>query len=65
MQRRDIVPKTLDYGCPEGCAMVSQEVTSSNFWAPDPQLPSNVELTNGRPDFETILKGIQVGTMPS
>ncbi|KAK9901249.1 hypothetical protein WJX75_002422 [Coccomyxa subellipsoidea] len=37
----------------------AQEVTSSNFWAPDPQLPSNVELTNGRPDFETILKGIQ------
>ena len=43
--------------------MVSQEVTPSNFWAPDPQLHSNVELTNGRPDFETILKGIQVSTM--
>ena len=37
-----------------------QEVRSSAIWKPDPVMQSNVELTNGRPDFEAILKDIQV-----
>ncbi len=37
-----------------------QETRSSAIWKPDPVMQSNVELTNGRPDFEAILKDIQV-----
>ncbi|CAK0738048.1 hypothetical protein CVIRNUC_000986 [Coccomyxa viridis] len=35
------------------------ETRSSAIWKPDPVMQSNVELTNGRPDFEAILKDIQ------
>ena len=39
-----------------------QEVRSSAIWKPDTVMQSNVELTNGRPDFEAILKDIQVSS---
>ena len=42
--------------------MALQEVRSSAIWKPDPVMQSNVELTNGRPDFEAILKNIQVSS---
>lgn len=44
--------------------MTLQEVRSSKIWKPDPVMQSNVELTNGRPDFEAILKDIQVSPSP-
>ncbi len=44
--------------------VVLQEVNSPKAWEPDPQIHSNVVLSSGRPDFEAILKGIQVSPKP-
>lgn len=43
--------------------MMQQEMRSSKIWKPDPLVHSNVLLTNGRPNFEEILKEIQVCTL--
>ncbi len=39
-----------------------QEVSSTKPWQPEPQAHPCVTLTYGRPDFQAILKGVQVRT---
>ena len=40
--------------------LLLQETRSSMIWKPDPVRQVNVQVTNGRPDWELVLKEIQV-----
>lgn len=44
----------------KGLLLLSQEIRSSRIWKPDPVRQVNVQVTNGRPNWENVLKDIQV-----